>query len=120
MLPEEQVKSIIDEGLLSAARAKELGLIDDVAYHDQISDLIASGDQSLDVRLRDDYRKKKANAELDLFSLMELFSGGSSQSANTRPRIAVIRLEGAIVSSSGPMSLFSEVVDQFRQDRAVD
>ncbi len=109
MLPEEQVKSIIDEGLLSAARAKELGLIDDVAYHDQINDLVASGDQSLDVRLRADYRKKKANAELDLFSLMELFSGGSSQSTNTRPRIAVIRLEGAIVSSSGPTSLFSEV-----------
>ena len=80
-----------------------------MAYHDQIIDLVASGDQSLDVRLRADYRKKKANAELDLFSLMELFSGGSSHSANTRPRIAVIRLEGAIVSSSGPTSLFSEV-----------
>ena len=107
-LPEEQIKSIIDEGLLSASRARELGLIDDVAYHDQISDLVANGDQSLDVRLRADYRKKKANAELDLFSIMELLSGGSSKSTSSRPRIAVLRLEGPIVSSSGPTSLFSE------------
>ena len=41
-LPEDNVKTIIDEGLLSTARAKELGLIDDVAYHDQVSDLIAA------------------------------------------------------------------------------
>jgi len=107
-LPEEKIKSVIDEGLLSASRAKEMGLIDDVAYHDQIIDLAANGDQSLEVRIRTDYRKKKASAELDLFSLMELFSGGSSQSTSTRPRIAVLRLEGAIVTSSGPTSLFSE------------
>ena len=107
-LPEETVKAIIDEGLLSTARAKELGLIDDVAYHDQLSDLIANGDKSMDVRIREDYRRKKPNAELDLFSLMELLSGGSSQTSSTKPRIAVLRLEGAIVSGNSPMSLFSE------------
>ncbi|MBC7967096.1 MAG: S49 family peptidase, partial [Fuerstia sp.] len=107
-LPEEKVKAIIDEGLLSTARAKELGLIDDVAYHDQLSDLIANGDKSVDVRIRDDYRRKKPSAELDLFSLMELLSGGSSQTSSTKPRIAVLRLEGAIVSGNSPMSLFSE------------
>ena len=107
-LPEENVKAIIDEGLLSTARAKELGLIDDVAYHDQLSGLIANGDKSVDVRIREDYRRKKPNAELDLFSLMELLSGGSSQTSSTKPRIAVLRLEGAIVSGNSPMSLFSE------------
>ncbi len=107
-LPEENVKAIIDEGLLSTARAKELGLIDDVAYHDQLSDLIAGDDKSLDVRFREDYRKKMASTELDLFSLMELLSGGSSETSSTKPRIAVLRLEGAIVSGSSPMSLFSE------------
>ena len=107
-LPEEKVKAIIDEGLFSASHAKELGLIDDVAYHDQVSGLIANGDASLDVRIRDDYRKKKASAELDLFTLMEILSGSSAQTTSTRPRIAVLRLEGAIVSGSSPMSLFSE------------
>ncbi len=107
-LPEEKVKASIDEGLLSTARAKELGLIDDVAYHDQMSDLIANGDTSMEVRIREDYRRKAANTELDLFSLMELLSGGSSQTSSTKPRIAVLRLEGAIVSGNSPMSLFSE------------
>ena len=107
-LPEEKVKASIDEGLLSTARARELGLIDDVAYHDQLSDLIANGDTSVEVRIREDYRRKAANTELDLFSLMELLSGGSSQTSSTKPRIAVLRLEGAIVSGNSPMSLFSE------------
>ncbi len=107
-LPDDNVKAIIDEGLLSTARAKELGLIDEVAYHDQVSNLISNGDASLDVRIRHDYRKKKPNTELDLFSLMEFLSGGSSQSSSSEPRIAVLRLEGAIVSGSSPMSLFSE------------
>ncbi|MDA1231800.1 MAG: signal peptide peptidase SppA, partial [Planctomycetota bacterium] len=107
-LPDDKVKAIIDEGLLSTARAKELGLIDDLAYHDQLSDLIAGDDHSLDVRIRDDYRKKKMSTELDLFSIMEILSGGSSQPTSTRPRIAVLRLEGMIVSGSSPVSLFSE------------
>jgi len=107
-LPEDKVKSIIDEGMFSAARAKDLGLIDDVAYHDQIGGLIANGDESLEVRIREDYRKKKASAELDLFTLMEILSGSSSQSTSTRPRIAVLKLEGAIVSDKSPMSMFSE------------
>ena len=107
-LPEDKVKAIIDEGLLSTARAKELGLIDDFAYHDQLIDLIAAGDASLEVRIREDYRKKKMSAELDLFTLMEILSGGPSQTSSTRPRIAVLRLEGMIVSGASPMSLFSE------------
>lgn len=107
-LPDEKVKAVIDEGLASAARAKELGLIDDLAYHDQLIDLIAAGDTSVEVRIREDYRKKKMNTELDLFSLMEILSGGPSQTSSTRPRIAVLRLEGMIVSGASPMSLFSE------------
>lgn len=107
-LSDESVKGIIDEGLISVPRAKELGLIDNVAYEDQLVTLIAGGDGSLDVRIREDYRKKQMSTELDIFSLMELLAGGSSDSGSTRPRIAVLRLEGAIVSGSDPMSLFSE------------
>ena len=107
-LPEETVKGIIDQGLIGASRAKELGLIDDVAYEDQLLSLISGDDESIDVRLREDYRKKKMSTELDLFSLMQLLSGSSSDSGSTRPRIAVIRLEGSIVGGSDPLSLFAE------------
>ncbi len=107
-LTEDAVKGMIDEGLISVARAKEIGLIDEVAYEDQIVSLISGGDESMDVRIQDDYRKKKVNTELDIFSLMELLSGGSSDKGSTRPRIAVVRLEGPIVSGGDAMSLFSE------------
>ncbi|MFN8706801.1 MAG: signal peptide peptidase SppA, partial [Planctomyces sp.] len=67
-----------------------------------------NGDELIDVRIRNDYKKKKPNTELDLFSLMEILSGGSQQKGSTRPRIAVIYAEGAIVSSSVPAGLFGE------------
>lgn len=107
-LTAEQVEAAIDEGMIPAARAKELGLIDDLAYEDQIVSLIQDGNADLDVRLRSDYRKKKPSLELDLFSLMELMSGGGTQTGSTRPRIAVVHAEGAIVSGNSPLSLFGE------------
>ena len=117
-LTEDSVKGIIDEGLISVARAKELGLIDEVAYEDQLVSLISLGDESLDVRLREDYRKKKTSTELDLFSLMELLAGPPLESGSTRPRIAVLRLEGPIVSGGDEaMSFLSE--SAIRSDKIV-
>jgi protease-4 len=107
-LPEEKVRELIDRGLIGADEAKTMGLIDEVAYEDQLTTLIAGGDESLTVTIRSDYRKKKMNTNLDLFSLMEILGGGSSSSESTRPRIAVLRLEGAIVSGSDALSLLPE------------
>ncbi len=107
-LSNDTVSRIIDQGLISVTKAKELGLIDEVAYEDQMLTLISGGDAALDVRIREDYRKKKVNTELDLFSLMELLSGGSTDTGSTKPRIAVLRLEGPIVSGSDAMSFLSE------------
>ncbi|MFO0975898.1 MAG: signal peptide peptidase SppA [Planctomycetaceae bacterium] len=107
-LKEDVVRNVIDQGLLSATRAKELGLIDTVAYQDELVSLIAGGDSTLDVRIREDYRKKKHNTELDLFALMEILGGNGEHVGSTRPRIAVLRLEGAIASGNDPTSLFSE------------
>lgn len=107
-LTDTVVKDVIDQGLISATRAKELGLIDSVAYQDEMVSLISAGDATLDVRIREDYRKKKHNTELDLFALMEILGGSGEHVGSTRPRIAVLRLEGAIASGSDPTSLFSE------------
>ncbi len=107
-LKEDLVRNVIDQGLISAARAKELGLIDTVAYQDELVSLIAGGDATLDVRIREDYRKKKHNTELDLFALMEILGSNGEHVGSTRPRIAVLRLEGAIDSGNDPTSLFSE------------
>jgi protease-4 len=104
-LTEDQVRAVIDEGMLPAGRAKELGLIDDLVYDDQIVGLIQNGDSSLDVRFREDYKKKKASTELDFFALMELIGGGAKQKSSIRPRIAVLHAEGAIVSGNIPAGL---------------
>lgn len=107
-LTEDQVRAIIDEGLLPAPRARAQGLVDDLAYEDQIADLVRNGDAGIDFRLRTDYRKKKPNTELDLFSLMELLGGGAQGGGSTRPRIAVLHAEGAIVTGNMPTSLLGE------------
>lgn len=105
-LTEEQVRGIVDEGLLPAARARELGLVDDLAYEDQIPDLIRQGDASVDLRMREDYRKKKHGTELDLFALMEILGGASQAAGVSGPRIAVVTAEGPIITDSMPAGLF--------------
>lgn len=107
-LKDDVVRNVIDQGLIAATRAKELGLIDTVAYQDELVSLIADGDATLDVRIREDYRKKKHNTELDIFALMEILGSNGEHVGSTRPRIAVLRLEGAIDSGNDPTSLFSE------------
>ncbi|MFN9721554.1 MAG: signal peptide peptidase SppA [Planctomycetota bacterium] len=116
-LSEDRVKEMIDQGLIGVGSAKTLGLVDDVVYEDQILGLMAGDKQSLDVRIREDYKKKKVNTELDLFSLMEIISGGKSAGGSTKPRIVVLRLEGSIVSGSDPVSLFS--ASSINSDRIV-
>ncbi len=106
-LPDDKVKAAIDVGLIPASKAKETGLIDVLAYEDQVAGLISGPDQNLDVRIRRDYRKPKPETELDLFSLMKLLSGPAESSGSTRPRIAVLTLEGAISAGSDPTSLLS-------------
>lgn len=107
-LTADRVGEIIDEGLIPAPMAKQMGLVDDLAYEDDLIELIRGGDESLDVRLRSDYRKKKHNAELDLFTLMQILGGGSQETGSTRPRIAVLYAEGPIITGGMPTSLFGE------------
>lgn len=106
-LTEERVREIIDIGLIPASEAKDLGLIDDLAYEDQLKSLIAGKHQQHDVRIREDYRKEKVSTELDLFSLMKMLSGPKPATGSRQPRIAVLTLEGSITAGSDPTSLLS-------------
>jgi len=106
-LSEERVREIIDVGLIPASEAKDLGLIDVLAYEDQLKSLIANNNAEIDVRIREDYRKEKVSAELDLFSLMKMLSGPKAATGSRQPRIAVLTLEGSITAGSDPTSLLS-------------
>lgn len=106
-LSEDKVREAIDIALIPAAKAREVGLIDVVAYEEELTALLGELDANADIRLRPDYKKPKPDTELDLFSLMKMLSGPAESSGSVQPRIAVLTLEGAISSGSDPTSLLT-------------
>jgi protease-4 len=104
-----KVKELIDEGLLSAARAKETGLVDYVAYEDEFRDQLKTALKAEDVALVRDYGKKKVDADMSglagMMKLMELMTGAESTPKVSRgDKIALIYAVGTIVESEGSAS----------------
>jgi len=100
-LSEEAVKAAVDEGILSASRAKALGLIDRVEYEDQFKEGIKAQfpDKTL-MKAKDRLEKKdlelNANNPFAVFSVIAtLFAKPQEPSG---PKVAVIYCTGAIVS----------------------
>jgi protease IV len=113
-LDQAQVKSLIDEGLFTAERAKEAKLIDRVCYEDE---LVAGLKESLgadEVVLDRHYGKKKFDTDYSGFGgfmkLMEAVMGveQSASSSNRLPRIALVYAVGPIVSGESKSGPFSE------------
>lgn len=99
-----QVKDLIDEGLLSASRAKETRLIDRVAYEDEFRKQLETETGSAEVALIKDYGKKKVDADLSglagFMKLMELMMGVETQTRSGKlDKIAVIYAVGPIMES---------------------
>jgi len=78
--PDAEVRTLIDDGPFLADQAKRLGLIDDVAYEDQVEEKLQPGSN-----------KKRVNGE-DYATVAT-----SSVGLDRGPRIAVIYASGAIV-----------------------
>ena len=78
--PDEEVRALIDDGPFLADQAKRLGLIDDVAYEDQVEEKLQPGSN-----------KKRVNGEE--YATVATSSVGLDRG----PRIAVIYASGAIV-----------------------
>jgi protease IV len=111
-LTEERVKKLIDEGPYTASKAAEVGLIDEVAYRDEILPLIKKDLKADKVTLVQNYGKNKAK-DLDLnnpfamFKIIgELLSGPKEATGTTKDRIAIIYAVGPIVTGKGGESLF--------------
>ena len=77
-----KVKDLIDEGLFTAARAKEVGLIDRICYEDELKDQLKSGLAADELVIEKDYGKKKLDTDFSGFGgfikLMEMMSGKDS------------------------------------------
>ena len=110
-LDTDKVKSLIDEGVFPAQDAKKAGLIDRVAYQDQLLDDLKKSLKVDEIKLVEKYGKKKLDEDFSGFNgfmkLMQMLSGNEESAASGKNRkIAVIYAVGEIVdgkSSQGMM-----------------
>ncbi len=108
-----QVKDLIDEGLLSAARAKEAKLVDHVLYEDQFREHLKTTLKADDVKFVKDYGKKKLDADFSglggFMKLMELMMGVEPPAKVSRnDKIALIYAVGVISDDEGAGSPLME------------
>ena len=111
-LDQGKVKDLIDEGLFTAARDKEVGLIDRICYEDELRDQLKSGLAADELVIEKDYGKKEIDTDFSGFAgfikLMEMMSGKDPGSRSSKgAKIAVVYAVGPIVdAASQSASLF--------------
>ena len=110
-LSRDKVIAIIDNGPYTADAAKKLGLIDKVAYTDQIPEMIKRDQPKIELKLVKRYGKKNVDMDfsgpfgpLNMLSMM--MGGGSRSRRSSKPKVAVIYASGMIMtgrSQSSPL-----------------
>ncbi|MDA1017038.1 MAG: signal peptide peptidase SppA [Planctomycetota bacterium] len=110
-LSAKQVETIIDSGPHTATAAKKLGLIDHVAYDDEVGGLIRT-DANKQVVFVKKYGKKKLDTDFSglagMMKMMNLLMGVEPRTAkNTKPKIAVIYAVGMIMPGKSAESPFT-------------
>jgi protease-4 len=101
-LSKEKVAAAIDAGPLTSAQAKEIGLIDRIAYEDEVEAAIgASTGKTIKVIRK--YGKKKIDTDFSgltgMVKMMELLMGTEQQKRkSSNPKIAVIHAQGMITT----------------------
>jgi protease-4 len=106
-----QAKEIIDTGLITAKRAKELGLIDRVAYSDTLRKELAETYSAEPLVYVQNYGQKEVDADfsgpMGFFKLMQAMMGGTQSSAEKKgKKIAVVYAVGPIMSGKSESSVF--------------
>jgi protease-4 len=105
----ENVRKIIDESPFMAKRAKELGLVDQIAYPEAFEEMMKKSSKGEGVKVVRDYQKAKAE-ELDLsnpFNLLKLLNPPKKTSSK-KPKIAVIYALGGINTGKSSIGLMGE------------
>jgi protease IV len=108
-----QVKEIIDTGLLTATRAKELGLIDRVAYADTLRDELAKDYGTDEVVYVKNYGQKKVDADfsgpMGFLKLMQAMMGADESSHRDHgQKIAVVYAVGSITTGKSKSDGFGD------------
>jgi protease-4 len=110
----EKAEEILNAGPLSADKAKEMGLVDKVAYADELLDGYKKND--LSVVEAEDYKsssssKSDSGTDLSLLSILSMMnkSSDSDDSGGDYPRVAVLYAVGSIsLGSNGDSGFGSE------------
>ena len=119
-----KVKDLIDEGLFTAARAKEVGLIDRVCYSDEFRTQLAAQQHVDEVTVVEDYGKKQINEEdfsgfSGFVKMFELLAGVEPRGhVSTAQRIAIVYAVGPINTGESKSSLMSS--DTVGSDTIID
>lgn len=108
-LTREKVIEIIDNGPHTAKAARELGLIDKLAYEDEIKELVKrqpGGD-----KIATKYGKKKIDADFSGFGgmvkMMNLLMGVEPKRAKSKePVIAIVHVTGVIMPGKSAADMF--------------
>jgi protease-4 len=108
-----QAKSAIDTGLISATRAKELGLIDRVAYPDTLRTELAAKYDATSLVFVKNYGKKEVDTDfsgpMGIVKLMQVMMGGGSSASQSRgKKIAIIYAVGPISTGKSSSDLFGD------------
>jgi protease-4 len=106
----EQVKKLIDDGPYAAHAAEKAGLIDRVAYKQDLEDSFKKELKVESVDLVRNYGQSKSE-EIDLsspFAIFKLLSPSKGAASSDKPKIAVIYATGVINSGKSTQSLFGE------------
>lgn len=114
-LDAEKVKAAIDAGPFTAAEAKKLGLVDRIAYPDEIESQLKESHPGRDVKIVKNYGKKKVDTDFSgltgMVKMMNLLMGAEPAARkSSAPKIAVIHANGMIVTGKSTASILGNEV----------
>jgi protease-4 len=106
-----QAKEVIDRGLITATKAKELGLIDRVAYTDTLRKELADTYDAESLVYVKNYGQKEVDTDfsgpMGFFKLMQAMMGGNPNTSSGRgKKIAVVYAVGPIMSGKSESDPF--------------
>jgi len=114
-MKDHKVKTLLDQGLFTAAAAKKAGLIDRVVYADQFQESLRKKLRADEINVLTNYKKKRIDADFSgltgMMKLVELFLGGKpSKKLGKEKKIAVVYAVGPIVLGKSVTDIFGDTV----------
>jgi protease-4 len=104
-----KVKELIDNAPYTAKRAKDVGLVDHLAYFDAVEGRIEADLKAGDLKLEKDYLKPKT-PKMDAMDMLMKIISPPSKKRSKKTKIALIYAVGGIETGKGGPGLFGSSV----------